>query len=115
MALAEKTKEPYPRPELADYPGAAQGGQLFTDYKCLQCHPTEISEGAPSASELAPNLNLAANRLRSDWIVEWLKDPQNQMPGTRMPSFFYDDGDYFFDDAPEQMDAIRDYLMTFSR
>ena len=30
-----------------------------------------------------------------DWIVEWLRDPQKWLPGTRMPNFFfyYDEGE----------------------
>jgi hypothetical protein len=34
------------------------------------------------------------------------------MPGTKMPSFFYEDGEYFFDEAPDHIEAIRDHLMT---
>jgi hypothetical protein len=33
------------------------------------------------------------------------------MPGTKMPSFFYEDGEYFFDEAPDHIEAIRDHLM----
>ena len=62
---------------------------------------------------MAPNLSLAKDRLRPEWIVDWLRDPQNEMPGTKMPSFFYVDGEYFFDEAPDHIDAIKDYLMSF--
>jgi len=112
MAAAEAHENPYPLADIATYPDASQGAQLFETYKCQQCHPTGAATGEVSASELAPNLTLAKDRLRPDWIVDWLTDPQAEMPGTNMPSFFYVDGEYFYDEAPQEIEALRDYLMT---
>ncbi len=113
MAVADAHDNPYPQADLLTYADSGSGSGLFELYKCQQCHPSgALSADAPSASELAPNLSLAKNRLRPDWIVSWLTDPQSQMPGTRMPNFFYDDGEYFTDEAPEEIEALRDYLMT---
>jgi len=112
MAAADAHDSPYPQADLVSYPDADDGTQYFEMYKCQQCHPTGETTGEVSASELAPNLTLAKGRLRPDWIVDWLTDPQSQMPGTKMPSFFYEDGEYFFDEAPEHIEAIRDHLMT---
>lgn len=116
MALAKKNSEPYPLAALQAYPHARDGAALFAEYKCAQCHPSKVVPGATAdASQLAPNLTLARERLRPDWIVEWLKDPQNQMPGTNMPTFFYADGEYFFDEAQQHIVALRDHLMTLPR
>jgi cbb3-type cytochrome oxidase cytochrome c subunit len=91
----------------------AQGKELFTQLKCLQCHQLSGASGAGlSASDLAPDLSMARRRLRHDWIVEWLKDPQKLQPGTRMPSFFYSDGDPLMEEPDAKMTAIRDYLLT---
>jgi mono/diheme cytochrome c family protein len=112
MAASKVQDKPYPQADLGSYPKAAPGSDYFTLYKCQQCHPTGPATGEVSASELAPNLTMAKDRLRPDWIVAWLTDPQSQMPGTKMPSFFYEDGEYFFDEAPDHIEAIRDHLMT---
>lgn len=67
------------------------GKKLFDLYQCAKCHPSgsaDLSE--VSASDLAPDLSLAASRLKPEWIVEWIIDPQKLQPGTRMPSFFYE-------------------------
>ena len=98
---------------------------LFTELKCLQCHLSskDIPEGRNPA-DLAPNLGMAKTRLRPDWIVYWLSDPQKFQPGTRMPSFFGETEpgsgkyispapDHFNGDAVEQMNALKDYLMNF--
>ncbi len=63
------------------------GKDMFGKLQCLQCH--QVAEGSKkSPADLAPDLGLAADRLREHWIVEWLKDPQVVQPGTRMPTFF---------------------------
>ena len=63
-------------------------------------------------ANLAPNLELTFGRLRPEWVVDWLRDPQVIDPGTRMPSFFYSEGQALYEDADAQMEALRDYLMT---
>ena len=64
-----------------------EGKNLFNKAECVSCHgesPPPPGNEPPSA----PNLNLAKKRLRPDWIVQWLKDPQKIMPGTKMPTFW---------------------------
>jgi hypothetical protein len=39
-------------------------------------------------SNLAPNLQMASTRLRHDWINDWIRRPDEWMPGTRMPTNF---------------------------
>ncbi len=45
-------------------------------------------------ASLAPNLQMASTRLRHDWIADWIRRPDEWMPGTRMPTNFpkADDG-----------------------
>jgi cbb3-type cytochrome oxidase cytochrome c subunit len=69
----------------------AAGRKLFEVFKCKQCHPRSLEEmnrpGVDRAS-LAPNLQMAATRLRHDWINDWIRRPDEWMPGTRMPTNF---------------------------
>ena len=65
-----------------------------TSLKCAQCHPTSqdafalaLKEGKTPA-DLAPILAAAHTRLRYDWIADWIKRPDEWMPGTRMPTNF---------------------------
>src|SRR5436190_14639434 len=39
--------------------------------------------------KVGPNLKDVRLKLRKEWIPEWLKDPQNFRPGTKMPTFWY--------------------------
>jgi hypothetical protein len=58
---------------------------------------------------------MSAERLRPEWIVDWLKNPAVILPGTRMPSFWpeYPKSFYpqFGGSAQAQMEAIRDHLL----
>ncbi len=69
----------------------AVGKRVFELLKCAQCHPRSLEDmnrpGVDRAS-LAPNLQMAASRLRHDWIADWIRRPDEWMPGTRMPTNF---------------------------
>jgi hypothetical protein len=42
---------------------------------------------------LAPNLTLSKIRLRHEWIADWIRRPDEMIPGTRMPTNFPRDPD----------------------
>ncbi len=96
------------------------GREIFTDFQCAKCHPTGAFAARPGSelntSDLAPNLMKARERLKPEWIVEWLADPGKIQEGTRMPTFFPDGQsplpDVLGGDAKKQMEAIRDHVMT---
>jgi mono/diheme cytochrome c family protein len=69
----------------------AAGRKVFELLRCKQCHPRNEQEmNAPGIDRatLAPNLQMAATRLRHDWINDWIRRPDEWMPGTRMPTNF---------------------------
>ncbi|HEX9652162.1 MAG TPA: c-type cytochrome, partial [bacterium] len=57
---------------------------------CFSCHQVgkKKPEGPPSG--WAPDFLLAPDRLRPDWVYDWIASPQKLQPGTRMPSFYPD-------------------------
>lgn len=62
--------------------------KLFKEAQCLNCH--NLGGGGPvDEKNVAPNLLLAYDRLRYDWLFDWFKSPQAQAPGVGMPNFFY--------------------------
>ncbi len=73
----------------ADATNLAVGETVFEMLQCEKCHPAggATADGV-SASELAPSLLLAPERLRHDWVADWIKDPQIFVPGTKMPANF---------------------------
>ncbi|MBI2618717.1 MAG: c-type cytochrome [Ignavibacteriales bacterium] len=98
----------------------APGKYLFDLYQCAKCHPSGSANLSElSASDLAPNLALASSRLKPEWIVEWIVDPQKLQPGTRMPTFFYDgiapDQETLGGDPTEQANALTTYIWTLGK
>lgn len=98
------------------------GEQLFTAMQCAKCHPTSSTPPpGRDPGELAPNLMLASQRLRPDWVLKWLEDPQEIVPNTRMPTFFSKDDrgvpqsqfpEFLNGDVKAQIEAIRDHLFV---
>lgn len=109
-------------PKLAKEEHAA-AGLLFSKkfFDCGSCHirGKEFPEGSPV--NWAPNFALAKDRLKPLWMIEWIKDPQALLPGTKMPSFYDPDPEYFHESGPEkildgdeekQIRVLRDYILT---
>ncbi|GIW39752.1 MAG: hypothetical protein KatS3mg076_0329 [Candidatus Binatia bacterium] len=100
-------------------PDMVEAGKLLASeeyFSCFSCHMQgdRTPEGSPE--EWAPDLAMARERLRPDWIPRWLEDPQALQPGTKMPSF-YPGGpeDVLGGDEQKQREALRDYLWELGR
>ncbi len=98
----------------------APGRQLFETYQCAKCHPSgAVNLSELSASDLAPNLALAHERLKPQWIVDWIIDPQKLQPGTRMPTFFYEgvapDGETLGGNVEEQAKALKTHIWSLGK
>ncbi|GAX62455.1 tetraheam c type cytochrome, part of bc1 complex, complex III [Candidatus Scalindua japonica] len=112
-----ETKESYlneKRKENPEYLAMAQHLFEHKDVNCASCHVRgDITpEGDPS--DWAPDLSVSRNRLKPDWIVDWLLDPQIKQPGTKMPKFFREGEfqDIFPGTPEEQAVALKDLLMN---
>ena len=73
----------------------AIGREVFAMLRCQQCHAvTPVDPANPpvpnvaDTQSLAPNLTLSKLRLRHDWIADWIRRPDEMIPGTRMPTNF---------------------------
>ncbi len=119
--------EKFPFPDIidtnltADELAAAQ--KLFSkDYfDCAICHIVGNQLPAGSPESWAPNFALSKERLKPQWIDQWLLNPQDLLPGTKMPTFFDPTG--FENSGPEdilngdenyQIRVLRSYLLMLS-
>jgi cytochrome c551/c552 len=109
---------------LADPASVRTGDQLLVRLQCERCH-IAAAAGTMEASQLAPSFRLSGERLREEWIVDWLKDPQSITPGTQMPQFWPVDQnsgtritplpDVLGGDPEAQMRAVAAYIMRYTR
>jgi hypothetical protein len=105
-----------------DFDGAnIEAGRTLAsaDYlSCFSCHVRGDKFPEGEKDSWAPDLSMAATRLRPAWILDWLHDPQKLLPGTKMPSFYADpenpDGppDILGGDDDAQMRALRDFVIS---
>ncbi|MFQ5686393.1 MAG: c-type cytochrome [Candidatus Scalindua sp.] len=112
-----ETKEKYLEEKENEKPGyLTMAEHLFKskNVNCASCHVRgDITpEGEPA--DWAPDLSRARERLKPDWIVDWLLDPQLIQPGTKMPKFFREGvfQDIFPGTPEEQVVALKDLLMN---
>ena len=98
------------------------GRTIFEDFQCMKCHPagTVVARpGEASTQDLAPNLTKARDRLKPEWVIQWLADPGKIQAGTRMPTFWPDGQsplpDVLDGDAIKQMTAVRDHLIAIGQ
>lgn len=90
------------------------GATLFGDqpgFNCQACHVkgTQTPKGKPDT--WAPDLTMAKERLRPEWIRGWLVDPAKIQPGTRMPRFQWGTIKEIPGTPEEQVEAVKDLLM----
>jgi mono/diheme cytochrome c family protein len=116
---------PFETPPTGPFPPAEMtAAKTLTSkdyFNCFSCHQQGAKKPEGDPSGWAPDLALAQSRLRPDWIVDWIKDPQKLYPGTKMPTFFdpgsFDSSgpdDVLGGDENRQIQALRDYLLTLS-
>lgn len=85
-------------------------------FDCFSCH--QQGEKKPEGPEegWAPDLMLANKRLRRDWLIKWLTDPQQLQPGTKMPTFLADSqsgpDDVLSGDEEQQKQVIAAYVLS---
>ena len=105
----------YPRDMVSVGRGLAEG-QL----QCFRCHVQGSVNPPGTEDNWAPDLALAADRLRFEWIQDWIADPQSVFPGTKMPQYWQDlEAPSFmpeFDaDARLQIEALAAYIMSLGQ
>lgn len=78
---------------LVQLPGAeklTQGLELFTQLGCQNCHAVD---GYDNMFRVGPELNKVGAKVKADWLVDWIKNPHNYMPTSRMPNFGFSDAE----------------------
>ncbi len=80
-------------------------------FGCISCHDLA---GIPNTGTRGPDLAGMNQRVRYEWYLRWLEQPQRMQPGTRMPQVFTDGksllATVLHGDATGQADAMWGYL-----
>ena len=101
------------------HPGHLEGAlRIVTNNNyCVKCHL--VGDYAPPGNPkaLAPQLEQVHERLRPDYVHNWIANPKRYLPYTGMPvNIPYDkpvSQDLYAGDSEQQVDALTDLLMHF--
>ena len=96
----------------------SEGDSLFKSFQCSLCHVVGgVVPAGKASADLAPDLTMSKTRLRPEWIIKWLQDPQALMPGTRMPDFFPEAAipGVLGGNPDEQVVALRNYILSIGQ
>ena len=85
--------------------GAAQKGDAsdqgeirFNQMFCVTCHSLSVIRGGQSqiiGGDIGPELTKVGSKVKPDWLVAWLRDPQSYLKHTRMPRYQWSDRDLY--------------------
>ena len=81
---------------------AGRGEQLFREMGCHGCH---LVQGMAELEKAGPSLYRIAAKVSPEWLVEWIENPKDFRPRTRMPHFFL---------SRAESTAIAGYLLSSS-
>ncbi len=70
-----------------DKPRLEAGGLLISELNCRSCHAGS-SSATGVQTKPAPVLDAVGERVRPEWMLEFLANPQHSKPGTTMPDLF---------------------------
>ncbi|MBI4534470.1 MAG: c-type cytochrome, partial [Candidatus Melainabacteria bacterium] len=75
-------------PLLTEAATVAQGAHVFQEKGCIACHKVD---GSPyllaEPARIGPELLKVKNKVKSNWLVTWIKNPKAIHPRTYMPHF----------------------------
>ncbi len=101
------------------YPGHLQGAMkiVTNNNYCVKCHLVGSYAPPGNPKALAPQLERVHERLRPDYVHNWIANPKRYLPYTGMPvNIPYDkpvSQDLYRGTSEQQVDALTDLLMHY--
>jgi cytochrome c2 len=76
----------------------SQGELRFRQMFCSTCHSLAVTRGGETkliGGDIGPELTKVGSKVKADWLISWLRDPQGYLPHTRMSRYGWSDEDLF--------------------
>jgi mono/diheme cytochrome c family protein len=80
-------------PELTE-----QGELRFRQMFCSTCHSLAVTRAGETkliGGDIGPELTKVGSKVKPEWLIAWLRDPQSYLPHTRMPRYGWSDEDLY--------------------
>lgn len=77
---------------------AEQGQMRFNQMFCVTCHAIAVERGGETkliGGDIGPELTKVGSKVKPEWLVAWLRDPQGYLEHTKMPRYQWSDKDLY--------------------
>ena len=77
---------------------AEQGKTRYNQMFCGTCHAIAVERGGETkliGGDIGPELTKVGSKVKPEWLVAWLRDPQGYLEHTRMPRYQWSDKDLY--------------------
>ena len=74
------------------------GQTRFNQMFCVTCHSVAVDRGGEVkliGGDIGPELTKVGSKVKPEWLIAWLKDPQGYLEHTKMPRFEWTDKDLY--------------------
>lgn len=100
-----------------DPASVALGKQVFERNACTSCHQVNPKIVKGQVGQLAPDLRIAWEKLKPDWVQRFARNPMHMYPGIVMPSFWSfpqtEDGLTIYDPARASPDEAEQIIQNW--
>jgi mono/diheme cytochrome c family protein len=72
-------------------PDLTAGASLYGESFCASCHATQNQAGNLVGGDLGPELTNVGSKVKPEWLMAWMRDPQKYDPTTSMPQYRWTD------------------------
>jgi mono/diheme cytochrome c family protein len=75
---------------------AEEGHTRFNQMFCVTCHAIAVERGGETkliGGDIGPELTKVGSKVKPEWLVAWLRDPQGYLEHTKMPRYQWSDKD----------------------
>jgi mono/diheme cytochrome c family protein len=77
---------------------ATQGEVRFRQMFCSTCHSLAVTRAGETkliGGDIGPELTKVGSKVKRDWLIAWLRDPQAYLSHSRMPRYEWSDDDLY--------------------
>lgn len=77
---------------------ADQGKVRFNQRFCVTCHSLAVTRGGETTligGDVGPELTKVGSKVKAEWLIAWLRDPERYLEHTKMPQYEWSDEDLY--------------------
>ncbi|MGB8474783.1 MAG: c-type cytochrome [Candidatus Acidiferrum sp.] len=99
LAIPKAKFDPQVLAKWGKNPDTVDQGELrFRQMFCTTCHGIAVTRAGETTligGDIGPELTKVGNKVNTDWLVAWLRNPESYLPHSTMPKYGWSDEDLY--------------------